>query len=410
MPQHLPITSHISLTTSQFPVMQHFNVPKLIRRKDYQSKSGEAAIILQVIFHQKRRTYNTNIKTKIDQWDTEKEKVILPGKKVEESQINLYLQNIKAHAISVIHRMMQMNIQLNINNFDNEFTRKEISTSFLSFIENYIAELKGVRAPETIKVYTTILNRLREFQSHIIFSDLTYDFIFRFDAHIRKKYKLNASTVFKYHKTVKTFINQSIRSGIRITTPYDKFIPKRKTNSNRPYHTIDELILLIELYKKNCIESHLQETLAAYLFSCIGGGYRISDLLQLTSDNIINGCVNFVAEKTKRSKGYSSIKLPEFAFNIISDRNGKLFNIPKYYANKNIRNVAWIAGLPQNKKISFHVARHTFATTYLMRGGKVENLQRILGHSKIETTMTYVHMCNSIVNQSMEIMDRITSD
>lgn len=39
-----------------------------------------------------------------------------------------------------------------------------------------------------------------------------------------------------------------------------------------------------------------------------------------------------------------------------------------------------------------HVLRHTFATMYLRAGGDIHRLQRILGHSKIETTLIYLHL------------------
>ena len=44
------------------------------------------------------------------------------------------------------------------------------------------------------------------------------------------------------------------------------------------------------------------------------------------------------------------------------------------------------------KRLTFHTARHTYATGFLNAGGKVEVLQRIMGHTDIKTTMVYVHI------------------
>ena len=44
------------------------------------------------------------------------------------------------------------------------------------------------------------------------------------------------------------------------------------------------------------------------------------------------------------------------------------------------------------RKMGSHTLRHTFATLYLRSGGGVRHLQEILGHSRIETTMIYVHL------------------
>ena len=51
--------------------------------------------------------------------------------------------------------------------------------------------------------------------------------------------------------------------------------------------------------------------------------------------------------------------------------------------------------LELNKKLTYHVSRHTFATNYLRAGGRVEHLMDALGHSNISITMRYVHIVNA---------------
>lgn len=49
--------------------------------------------------------------------------------------------------------------------------------------------------------------------------------------------------------------------------------------------------------------------------------------------------------------------------------------------------------------ISFHLARHTFATTvYLCNGGTIEALSKILGHKHISTTQIYAEVTNKMVS------------
>jgi integrase/recombinase XerD len=59
------------------------------------------------------------------------------------------------------------------------------------------------------------------------------------------------------------------------------------------------------------------------------------------------------------------------------------------------------------KKSNYHVSRHTFATNFLLCGGRLENLQKILAHSKIEETMIYVHIVDQIKNDEIMNMDII---
>ncbi|MFK8288445.1 tyrosine-type recombinase/integrase [Capnocytophaga canimorsus] len=58
--------------------------------------------------------------------------------------------------------------------------------------------------------------------------------------------------------------------------------------------------------------------------------------------------------------------------------------------NDYIREAVNFVGI--RKRVSFHTARHTFATNFLRKGGKVEDLQKLLDHSDISTTMIYVHI------------------
>lgn len=67
-----------------------------------------------------------------------------------------------------------------------------------------------------------------------------------------------------------------------------------------------------------------------------------------------------------------------------------LFDCPAdQTVNYRLKEIAAIAGI--KKHLTTHVGRHTFGFLYLLMGGKVEELQEIMGHSKIETTMIYTH-------------------
>ena len=60
-----------------------------------------------------------------------------------------------------------------------------------------------------------------------------------------------------------------------------------------------------------------------------------------------------------------------------------------------------------HKKVTFHVARHTFATSFLRAGGQVEKLQLLLGHSDISQTMIYSHIVQADANAEVFLIDSL---
>ena len=57
-----------------------------------------------------------------------------------------------------------------------------------------------------------------------------------------------------------------------------------------------------------------------------------------------------------------------------------------------------------DKRIRFHDLRHTFASHFMMNGGNIYTLQKLLGHSDIKTTMIYAHLDNQFLKEATEII------
>lgn len=56
-------------------------------------------------------------------------------------------------------------------------------------------------------------------------------------------------------------------------------------------------------------------------------------------------------------------------------------------------------------KYGFHSLRHTFASQFMMRGGSLFDLQKFLGHSKIEMTMRYAHLSQDYLHEKIQIVN-----
>lgn len=88
-------------------------------------------------------------------------------------------------------------------------------------------------------------------------------------------------------------------------------------------------------------------------------------------------------------------------------RKGKLFPIlSNQKMNSYLKEIADICGIKKN--LTFHIARHTFATLCLSKGVPVESVSKILGHTNIKTTQIYARITNKKIEKDMmELADKI---
>jgi integrase len=160
-----------------------------------------------------------------------------------------------------------------------------------------------------------------------------------------------------------------------------------------------QLIQLRAYYHSAEIPDHLKRTLGQFLFSCISG-LRFSDIERVTWASVQDDMLIFEPYKTRKLQKVVRIPLYEIHFSLIQNERGKLFTtISGQQTNSQLKTIALAAGV--RVILTTHVARHTFATETLRKGGKVQVLQQLMGHKKITTTMIYVHVDDEMLREDM---------
>jgi site-specific recombinase XerD len=146
--------------------------------------------------------------------------------------------------------------------------------------------------------------------------------------------------------------------------------------------------------------------LRQFLFTCFTS-LRISDVKKIGKSNIINNELVFIPHKNRKRNKILRIPLTEMAKKFLVDNDiEELFKeYAEQYCNRVLKDIA--SELEIKKKLTNHVGRHTFATMFLESGGSVEVLQQIMGHSKIQTTMIYVHITDARKKEQLKLMDNI---
>lgn len=136
----------------------------------------------------------------------------------------------------------------------------------------------------------------------------------------------------------------------------------------------------------------------AALLSTLTGDYRLIDLVCLSTGGrwgevstlrpaqMVNGRITFLETKNYKPR---VIPISEALEDEVRTKaSGKLFKVDYERFCKLLRQVK--PDLPRGQ--ATHVLRHTFASHFMMRGGNIIALQKILGHASIQQTMSYAHL------------------
>jgi integrase len=213
------------------------------------------------------------------------------------------------------------------------------------------------------------------------------------------------STPRVYFKVFKAALNKLVYDGIIPVNPAKNLTQdpdiKRKLRNNkeqlREYLTVDELKELVKTPANNI------QTRNAFLFSCFTG-LRLGDIEALTFKQISNGFLTFNQHKTDESQ---RLKLHPQALQILkqqkkNSRNNKLiFHLYDNKAvNKHIKK--WVEEANIDKKISFHCARHTFATMCLTNDIDIFTVSKLLGHKDLESTQIYAKLIDKKKDEAID--------
>lgn len=244
------------------------------------------------------------------------------------------------------------------------------------------------------------IRKLQLFKNEILFTEVNIELIEHYKHFLFTVRDNNPNTISASMKIIKKFIKKALKYGIRINIELDD-IKVGSIRGNRVNLTLEEVEKLKEYYNSKFIRDAHKLPLGYFLFSCYTG-LRFQDVLNLDRRDLQGSTFTFVAEKnTKRQ----SLPLNNSA-KLILESYPKLFvkKISNQKTNKFLKEIAKICGIRKN--LHFHIARHTFATNFLRLGGKVEELQILLDHAKIETTMIYVHMVRAEKIENIHLFDK----
>lgn len=258
--------------------------------------------------------------------------------------------------------------------------------NFLNFYSKYIINNN----------YTSTLIQIKNFikRDYLAFEDITPEFCDKFAEYL--KTKVSSNSAFNYYATFKGVLNKAIKDSIIIRNPA-LYISIKRQDTKREYLTENEIIKLLNTEKTNL------ETCNAFLFSCFTG-LRYSDIDKLKFSDIKNGYIEFRQKKTSQEERF---KLSENALEIFKIQKKKKIRTEKVFdlvVRQSIRLHlrSWIKKAGIKKHITFHCARHTFATMQLSNDVDLYAVSKLLGHKDIKTTQIYAKLINKKLDEAID--------
>jgi integrase/recombinase XerD len=394
---------HSLADTQNFPMNFPMNfsgklTAKIVIKDDYVRADGTCALYLQIFLNKQKKKIPCNLSVKSVDFDKIKQRI--KPKHPNNKDYNLIIEKMLAdiNKIEVNYRLS--GTPLSLSRLMEEFENPSLRVDFIKFWENEMVRQKEILKVDTYRQQMTMLNKTKGFKSPLYFYELNEDYIQDLKIYCKKVLKNNDNTISSLLKSFKKYLHIANKKGITTPISFDD-IKNKAFKGNRTFLTPDEIIKMNSYWKSEFINETHKNILSRFLFSCFTG-LRISDIDNLKEDNIISDSLAFTAVKTGK---FQRINMNESAKKYIDPKTIFPSGYSGEYINRQLKDIAKICGIRKN--ISYHVSRHTFATNFLICGGRVEHLQKILGHSKITDTMIYVHIVDSITDIQINNMDDI---
>lgn len=296
------------------------------------------------------------------------------------------------------------------------FSKASTILKIIDFHNEYFEKLVLIneRAPASLQKYKRVGDIVRDFNKKY-YGKPDYDvekigtaYLYNLENYMKFEAEYNGvkgiknNSIVKYFKNLKTICNHAIRYELIQKNPINKYSGKIKT--------VEAVFLTSE--ELESIESHefkierLERVKDIFLFCCYSG-YAPVDVMKLSRANLIKDNNGQIWIKTNRQKTGTRANVPllpqalKIASKYLLTQDFLLPKISNQKMNAYLKEIADIVGL--EKKLTWYVARHTFATTVTLGNGiKIENVSAMLGHTNIRQTQHYAKVLDTSVMEDMQ--------
>lgn len=395
-----------------------FGIQFIIRKN--KAKEDLAPIYVRITVDARRVEISLKRWINPNEWDSGKGKA--KGSKGETKSLNHYLEEVRTR---LVENYQELQVQKQLITAD---TIKDLflgldqkDYTLCKLVEYHNQVMMSILTWGTMKNYFTTQKYIQKFlkerfrTTDIFLSGLSYKFITDFEFFLRNhkpidhQRPMENNGVMKHLERFRKMVTMAVKMEWLDKDPFEKY----QLKFNRVERDFLTEYELAKIEKKEFSIVRLQYIRDLFVFSCYTGLAYI-DAMKLTLGNITVGIDGENWISTSRQKTDESVRIPILskAWEMIekykthprSLQKGTIFPfISNQKLNSYLKEIADLCGIEKN--LTFHLARHTFATTVTLTNGvPIETVSKMLGHSKISTTQIYAKVIERKVSEDMQTL------
>lgn len=395
---------------------------QFVLRLPKQKKEEMASVYARITVNGRRTEISLKTKVAPNNWDVIKGKA--KGKREEIVKLNGQMEQVRSLIFDCYQELILQNKAVSVESVKAMYLGEDIeeTMTLLKLMDYHKQVASGKLAPGTMKNYFTTESYVQKFikqhyrKTDLPLDELNYRFILDFENFLNNhkpadhQKPLNNNGIMKHMERLRKMVNLAVMMDWLDKDPFAKY-KLRFEKVERGHLSKEELNLLI--HKTFSIE-RLQSVLDMFLFSCYTGLAYI-DISNLTPENISKGINGKDWLITSRQKTDTTVRVPllpeaselikKYRNHPVANAKGMLFPVvTNQKMNGYLKEIADICGITKN--LTFHLARHTFATTVTLSNGvPIESVSKMLGHTSIRTTQIYAKVVEHKLSEDMQNLE-----
>ena len=377
----------------------------------------EAQLYARITLNGQRVNFSLKRKINIHRWDAKRQ--LLKGSKASVKAFNSYLETLKADLFHLYRDLLRKQSNLTAQLVKSHFLGEHIkSYSLIDIFDFHNETFKNKLARKTLCHYRTNQNYVLRYVQRVYnkedypLNSLDYQFILGFESFLRSyesdhyRRKIANNAIMKHIQRFRRQIKLAIELNWLEKDPFENFKPKMEKRE-RDFLS-DEELKKIENF--NTPIERLSIVKDLFLFSCYTG-ISYADIIDLKMENLITGIDGKKWISSRRFKNGIAYKIPllDIPMFLINKYLGHertkykgnlLPKISNQRLNSYLKEISDACGITKN--LTFHMARHTFATTITLSNGvPIETVSKMLGHTKIATTQIYARVIEKKISEDV---------